>query len=58
MGKNCKHVTFLVPVDLSSVFDTVDHKILLVRLKSSIGINGTALNWFTTYLNNGLHESR
>lgn len=58
MGKNCKHVTFLVLVDLSSVFDTVDHKILLVRLKSSIGINGTALNWFTTYLNNGSHESR
>ena len=58
MGKNCKHVTFLVLVDLSSVLDAVDHKILLVRLKSSIGINVTALNRFTTYLNNGLHESR
>ena len=58
MNKNCKHVTLLVLVDLSSVFDTVDHKILLVRLKSSIGINGTALNQFTTYLNNESHESR
>ena len=28
------------------------HNILLARLKSSIGINGTALNWFTSYLNN------
>ena len=31
---------------------TIDHDILLARLKSSIGINGTALNWFRLYLNN------
>ena len=58
MNMNCNHVTLLVLVDLSSAFDIVDHKILLVPLKSSIGINGTALNWFTSYLNNGSHESR
>ena len=28
------------------------HNILLARLKSCIGINVTALNWFTSYLNN------
>ena len=53
MNMNCKHVTLLVLLDLSAAFGTFDHNILLSRLKSSIGINGTALNLFTSYLNNG-----
>ena len=53
MNVNCKHVTLLVLLDLSAAFGTVDHHILLARLKSSIGINGTALNLFTSSLNNG-----
>ena len=50
MNMNCKHVTLLV-LDLSTAFDTVDGIILFARLKSSIGINRTALNW-SSYLNN------
>ena len=44
---NSQHVTLLVLLDLSAAFDTVEHTILLDRLKSKIGISGVALNWFS-----------
>ena len=43
--------TLGVFIDLSKVFDTVDHKILIAKLEN-YGINRTNLLWFKSYLEN------
>ena len=64
MGK--KQAVILVLLDLSAAFDTIDHDLLLNRLSHSIGIKGTVLQWFESYLKSrhqqvsigGEHSSR
>ncbi|GFR62665.1 reverse transcriptase-like protein [Elysia marginata] len=45
-----KQPTSLVLLDLSAVFNTIDHEHLLSRLDFRFGINGAALQRLNTYL--------
>ncbi len=43
-------ISLLVVLDLSTAFVTIDHNILLNRLENSVGISGSTLAWFKSYL--------
>ncbi len=40
----------LMMLDLTAAFDTLDHAILIERLRDYVGIKGVALKWFSSYL--------
>uniref|UniRef100_A0A3B3HT18 Reverse transcriptase domain-containing protein n=1 Tax=Oryzias latipes TaxID=8090 RepID=A0A3B3HT18_ORYLA len=51
LATDAGHHVVLVLLDLAAAFDTVDHQILLSRLESWVGLRGSALEWFRSYLN-------
>ena len=48
MYKSCG--VFLVLLDVSAAFDTIDHDILIKRPHDNLGLSGTALAWINSYL--------
>ena len=48
---NDNKLTAVVLLDMSKAFDTVDHHILISKLKD-VGVSTEALKWFTSYLTN------
>ena len=47
-----KHAAVLIGLDLSAAFDTINHGMLLERLRNMFGVTGTALGWIQSYLSN------
>ncbi|XP_053332074.1 uncharacterized protein LOC128505588, partial [Clarias gariepinus] len=54
-ARSAKLSSVLILLDLSAAFDTVNHKILLSIL-TSLGICGTAWQWFASYLKDRSYE--
>ena len=47
-----RKLLFLVLLDLSAAFDTVDHAVLLSQLRHDYFIKDSAHAWFSSYLSN------
>ena len=43
-------ISMVVLLDLSAAFVTIDHEILLARLQSYFGVDGTGLAWLRSYI--------
>lgn len=52
LALNDRKMVLLALLDMSAAFDTIDHNILLGRLKNRFCIQGNALKWIESYLTN------
>ena len=52
MAVDREQVTILGLLDFSAAFDTIDHIILINRLRHSSGIQGVALSWIESFISN------
>lgn len=50
MSADSGEYTVLVLLDLTSAFDTVNHTILINRLRDLVGMSGSVLDWFSSYI--------
>ena len=42
----------LVFLDVRKAFDSINHEILLNKMRNFFGVTGNKLKWFQSYLNN------
>ena len=45
-----RQCVYLVLLDLSAAFDTIDHTVFLSRLEKENGVTADALGWMSSYL--------
>ena len=50
IASDMKSATVVLLLDLSAAFDTVEHNLLLTILEKEIGLTGTVLKWFRSFL--------
>ena len=48
-----KRATILVGLDISAAFDTINHDVLVDRLRNQFGVDGGASSWLRSYLTDG-----
>ena len=51
-----QEVVFLVMLDLSAAFDTIDHALMLKHFEKNMGISGCALQWLKSYMESRMYQ--